>query len=84
MNLIEKQNNGTLYIHPSKKIETIFTEKEMEEVLKKLEEIMMIEASLSLDLWTVNINNKEVWGLFDTRAGPNGEDLLTIIFSEEF
>ena len=84
MNILEKQNNGSLYIDPSSKVKTTLSLNEMKETLKKLEEIMKMEASLNLDIWTVFVSNHEVWGVLDRRAGPNGEDLLSIIFLEEF
>ncbi|MFZ1289907.1 MAG: hypothetical protein WAR79_07445 [Melioribacteraceae bacterium] len=84
MNLIEKQNNGTLFIDPSNKIKTELTEKEVTELLTKLDEEIEKDSSLNLNMWSLNFNNKEIYGLLDSRAGPNEEDLLRIIFSEEF
>ena len=84
MNIMEEQNNGSLYIDPSRKVKTTLSPKEMKETLKKLEEIMKIETSVNLDIYAVFINNREVWGVLDRRAGPNGVDLLSIIFLEEF
>ncbi len=84
MNILEEQNNGSLYIDPSRKVKTTLSPKEMKETLKKIEEKMKIEASLNLDIHTVFVNQYELWGVMDRRAGPHGEDLLSIIFLEEF
>lgn len=84
MNKLEKQINGSLYIDLSKKIEATFSKEETKGVIKKMDEIMKLNTPYNFNLWTLNIKDHEVWGLFDSRAGPNGEDLLTIILSEEF
>lgn len=84
MNILEEQNNGSLYIDPSRKVKTTLSPKGIKETLKKIEEKMKIEASLNLDIHAVFVNNRELWGVIDRRAGPHGEDLLSIIFLEEF
>lgn len=84
MNILEKQNNGSLYIVASRSVALKLTPEEMQEALQKLEVKMQKQDPLNPDLWTVYVNNYKLWGILDHRAGPNGEDLLTVLFPEDY
>ncbi|MBK8945348.1 MAG: hypothetical protein IPM32_08775 [Ignavibacteriae bacterium] len=56
----------------------------MHEALQKLEVKMQKQDPLNPDLWTVYVNNYKLWGILDHRAGPTGEDLLTVLFPEDY
>ena len=84
MNILEQQNNGSLYIVASRAVDATLTPEEMQEALRKLEEKMQKQDPLNPDLWTVYVNNHKLWGILDHKAGPNGEDLLTVLFPEDY
>jgi len=84
MNILEKQNNGSLYIVASRAVAAKLRPEEMQEALRKLEVKMQKQDPLNPDLWTVFVNNYKLWGILDHRAGPKGEDLLTILFPEDY
>lgn len=84
MNILEKQNNGSLYIVASRAVAEKLTQQEMQEALQKLEVKMQKQDPLNPDLWTVYVNNHKLWGILDRKAGPNKEDLLTVLFPEDY
>lgn len=84
MNILEKQNNGSLYIVASRAVAAALSPEEMQEALRKLEVKMQNQDPLNPDLWTVFVGNYKLWGILDCRAGPKGEDLLTILFPEDY
>ena len=84
MNILKQQNNGSLYIVASRAVAAKLSPEEMQEALQKLEEKMQKQDPLNPDLWTVYVNNHKLWGILDHRAGPNCEDLLTVLFPEDY
>ncbi len=84
MNILEQQNKGSLYIVASRAVALTLTPEEMQEALQKLEVKMQEQDPLNPDLWTVYVNNHKLWGILDHRAGPKGEDLLTVLFPEDY
>ena len=84
MNILKKQNEGSLYIVATRSVAAALTTAEMQEALQKLEEKMQKQDPLNPDLWTVYVNNHKLWGILDHRAGPNREDLLTVLFPEDY
>ena len=36
------------------------------------------------NLWVVWIDGHKLWGILDEKAGPNGEDVFTILFPEDY
>ncbi len=36
------------------------------------------------NLWTVEIGRFKLWGILDEGAGPNGENIFTILFPNEY
>ena len=84
MNILEQQNNGSLYIVASREVAAKLTPEQMQEALQKLEVKMQTQDPLNPDLWTVLVNNYKLWGILDHRTGPNGKDLLTVLFPEDY
>ena len=84
MNIMKEQNNGSLYIVASRAVATKLSPEEMQEALQKLKEKMQKQDPLNPDLWTVYVSNYKLWGILDHRAGPNGEDLITVLFPEDY
>ena len=83
MNILEK-NNGSLYIVASRAVAMKLMPQEMQEALEKLEVKTQQQDPLNPDLWTVYVNNYNLWGILDHKAGPNREDLLTVLFPEDY
>lgn len=84
MNILKKQNEGSLCIVATRAVAAKLTPEEMQEALQKLEVKMQKQDPLNPDLWTVYVNNYKLWGILDHRAGPNKEDLLTVLFPEDY
>ena len=36
------------------------------------------------NLWSVRVGHRTVWGILDKHAGPDGEDLFTVLFPCEY
>jgi hypothetical protein len=84
MKKTEEQNNGSLYIVASRAVAATLQPEEIQEALIQLKEKMKVQDPLNPNLWTVFIGEHRLWGILDHRAGPNGEDLLTILFPEDY
>ncbi len=36
------------------------------------------------NMWVTEINGHKIWGILDEGAGPNGENVFTILFPSEY
>jgi hypothetical protein len=84
MKKTEEQNKRSLYIVTTRTVAATLQPEEIQEALIQLKEKMKVQDPLNPDLWTVFIGGHKLWGILDRRAGPNGEDLLTILFPEDY
>ena len=50
----------------------------------ELRQKMRVQDPLNPNLWIVTISGKKLWGILDERAGPEGEDVLTLLFPEDY
>ena len=50
----------------------------------QLAEKMKTQDPENPDLWVVTIGKHKLWGILDRGAGPNGMDLLTLLFPEDY
>ena len=57
---------------------------EIQAAFKELHECMKIPDPENPNLWVVMINNHKLWGILDRRAGPSQEDVLTMLFPEDY
>jgi len=57
---------------------------EVMEAFEKLMEKMKTPDPDNPNLWTIEVAGRKLWGILDERAGPNGEDLLTLLFPEDY
>jgi len=57
---------------------------EIDEAFKQLKEKMKKQDPQNPDLWTIQISGHELWGILDHKAGPNEEDVLTILFPSDY
>lgn len=77
--------------HPKKRITvatrnvvSTLTEVEIAQAFKQLLEKMKVFDPDNPNLWVVEINNHKLWGILDEGAGPNNEDVLTLLFPEDY
>ena len=57
---------------------------QISEAMQLLREKMKIQDPDNPGLWTVTINEHTLWGILDHVAGPEGEDVLTLLFPEDY
>lgn len=36
------------------------------------------------NLWSAEVGPYKLWGILDERAGPNGEDIFTVLFPSDY
>ena len=60
------------------------TPEQLGHVMRELLEKMKVQDPDNPDLWTVTINEFTLWGILDHRAGPESEDVLTVLFPEDY
>jgi len=58
--------------------------KEIDETFEQLKGKMKKQDPQNPDLWTVYVSGQELWGILDHKAGPNKEDVLTILFPSDY
>jgi|GEM_PF-5174459 len=57
---------------------------EIAQAFKQLFEKMKVNDPLNPNLWTVEIGGHKLWGILDEGAGPNLENVLTLLFPEDY
>ena len=57
---------------------------EIQAAFKELHESMKIPDPENPNLWVVTIGKHKLWGILDHRAGPSQEDVLTLLFPEDY
>lgn len=57
---------------------------EITQAFKQLFEKMKVNDPLNPNLWTVEIREHKLWGILDEGAGPNQENVLTLLFPEDY
>jgi hypothetical protein len=60
------------------------TVRQIGEAMMKLREKMKFQDPDNPDMWTVEVNGHKLWGILDHGAGPSGEDVLTLLFPEDY
>lgn len=77
--------------HPKKRITvatknvvSTLTNLEIVQAFKRLSEKMKVHDPENPNLWVVKINGHKLWGILDEGAGPNREDVLTLLFPEDY
>jgi len=60
------------------------TPKQIDEAMTQLHEKMKVQDPANPDLWTVTVDGCKLWGILDHGAGPKGEDVLTLLFPEDY
>lgn len=57
---------------------------EIHAAVAELRKKMKVPDPENPNLWTVQIGQREIWGILDEHAGPNGEDVFTVLFPSEY
>lgn len=65
-------------------IHTELTPEELYRALTELHQKMKTPDPENPGLWSTTINDHTVWGILDEHAGPNGEDVFTVLFPHEY
>jgi hypothetical protein len=73
-----------LYVVATANVTTELSEQQLARAYRELREKMKTPDPENPNLWTVTINSRKVWGILDEGAGPQGEDLFTILFPEDY
>ncbi|MFC1550927.1 hypothetical protein ACFL6P_00040 [Candidatus Latescibacterota bacterium] len=73
-----------LYVVATANVTTELSEQQLARAYRELKEKMKTPDPENPNLWTITINGRKVWGILDERAGPQGEDLFTILFPEDY
>lgn len=60
------------------------TEEQLSRAYHELREKMKTPDLDNPNLWTVFIDNHKLWGILDEGAGPQCEDVFTILFPEDY
>lgn len=73
-----------LYIVATAHVTAELSEQQLSRACHELREKMKTADPKNPNLWTVIIDGRKVWGILDEGAGPQGEDLFTILFPEDY
>jgi hypothetical protein len=69
----------------SRRVATTLSPEQIGEAMTQLHERMKSQDPDNPDLWTVEIDpGYKLWGILDHGAGPDGEDVLTLLFPEDY
>ena len=60
------------------------SKKETHEAFTKLHEAIKTPDPDNPNLWVVTVAGYTLWGIFDPGAGPSKEDVLTLLFPEDY
>jgi len=80
----EKINTNPIHRVMTAAVAEKLSEAEILEAFEKLYEKMKTPDRDNPNLWVVHIGNFKLWGILDHRAGPSQEDLLTLLFPEDY
>jgi len=81
---IEQRNNKKLFRVFTATVFERLTEPEIHEAFTQLHEKMKTPHPENPNLWVVNVDGYKLWGILDPGAGPAREDVLTLLFPEDY
>jgi len=87
MNVAYLTANSTthkLFVVATAHVVAELTEQQLAKAYCDLSEKMKTPDPDNPNLWTVTIDDRRIWGILDEHAGPQGEDLFTILFPEDY
>ena len=76
--------NTTLRTVVTANVMTTLNTEQLSRAVDELLEAMKTPDPDNPGLWSTNIDERQVWGILDEGAGPGGENLLTILFPEDY
>lgn len=83
--MIQPANQQTPTIHVMTcGVQAELTPEEIAWVHQELMEKMKTPDPDNPNLWTTKIRGQTIWGILDEGAGPNGEDLFSLLFPHEY
>ncbi len=65
-------------------VSTTLSPEQIQEAFNQLQEKMKVPDPENPNLWVVAIGKYKLWGILDHGAGPSQEDLLTLLFPEDY
>ena len=80
----ETETNNTLLIVTTRSVSLTLTSDEIQIALNLMKEKMKVFDPLNPNMWTVYIGLHKLWGILDYEAGPEKEDVLTLLFPEDY
>ena len=80
----ETQITNQLLIVTTRSVALKLTSDEIQIALNLMKEKMKVFDPLNPNLWTVYVGIYKLWGILDHGAGPEKEDVLTILFPEDY
>ena len=83
-NQINNQRTQSILRVTTANVTATLSPEEIQAAFKKLHECMKIPDPENPNLWVIMINDHKLWGILDHRAGPLKEDVLTILFPEDY
>jgi len=81
---IDQQDNKKLFKVFTATVAEKLTESEIHEAFAQLHEKMKTPDPENPNLWVVNVAGNRLWGILDPGAGPAKEDVLTLLFPDDY
>ncbi len=73
-----------MYVVATANVVSTLSEQQLSTAYHQLREKMKTPDPDNPNLWSVSIDGWKIWGILDEGAGPQGEDLFTILFPEDY
>ena len=80
----KSQINKPLYRVMTANVSAMLSPEQIQEAFNQLLEKMKVPDPDNPNLWVVVIGKYKLWGILDHGAGPDQEDLLTLLFPEDY
>lgn len=68
----------------TKNVMTTLTHSQVSEAVDRLHEAMATPDPDNPDLWITEVAGHKVWGILDHGAGPEGQDIFTILYPSDY
>jgi len=81
---INKLGDKTIQTVVSRGVFNTLTPEQIHQAFTQFFEKMKVPDPDNPNLWTVHVGGYRIWGILDEGAGTEGQDLVTLIFPEEY
>ena len=68
----------------TEKVTQRLTPTQIGEAMKSLHQKLPCMDPKNTGLWVIHVDNHELWAILDVGAGQYGEDVITVIFPEDY